>query len=325
MHARGLLGDEQGRLRSSCWWRRWRGGRGPRVREVSAGSAVPRCSPTPGGVPGCGWRAGRALLESCAPMSWAALQHSTRSSRPSSRPPWASSSWPGPGGARGRRGRRTAPPARPPPGTADGRLAGEPGGVGLGERELDPVVRRAPLVGEPAVPAPADAWPGLRSASACGVGRRPATQGLEADPRSGGGEQRGVTVVELGQVRPRRLEARGRVVTELRDPELRQDLRVVRHPAAARSSRCAPSRAPRGAAVSTSPRARASSARGAPPAGLRPVRAPRALEPLFRLVEAAPPHESDHAAPPRTCAAGTASPAKPFSKTRRATDTPRST
>ena len=198
-----------------------------------------------------------------APISCAALQHSTRSSRPSSRPPWASSSvgevqaWlEGEVGAeRLRQGGRC-------PELSDGRLPGVPGGVGVGERELDPVVGRAPLVGEPASatlelmrrPVPQLVGPG--------PGRRPTqAQGLEADPAAPADDQRRVAVVELGQVRPRRLEGAGPIVEHRRELELGQDLGVPPRsslPSCANATVSCTS----GVAASVSPRASSSSARG---------------------------------------------------------------
>ena len=53
---------------------------------------------------------------------------------------------------------------------------------------------------------------------------------MEADPCGPGARQRGVTVVELGQVRPRGLEGAGLVVEHGRELELGQDLGVPRIP-----------------------------------------------------------------------------------------------
>ena len=195
---------------------------------------------------------------------------------------------PGSGAARGRSRRRTAPPVRSPPELGHGRFAGVPGGVGLGERELDPVVRRAPFVGEPACADANCRAERSRSSSVPTTGCRASqAEGLEADPGDRGRTQRGVGVVHLGQVRPRGLEGAGLVVEHRSELELGQDISWPRNPA--RRLRVAAVSRTRGSPRAASPRASSSSARECASASSRAVRAHRAPR------AAVPPHRSDRA------------------------------
>ena len=163
--------------------------------EAAQGSAL--SPPTPGEAPGCGWRAGvrgaRGRAHPCRGRC-SSTRRVARGPRPGRR--GRAVPLPGSGAARGRSRRRTAPPGRRRPELRDGRFSGEPSGVGLGERELDPVVGRAPLVGEPAcahrstaeLPGPPGGRSELRASS--GQGREPGSRSVRPRPRSAGSRTR---------------------------------------------------------------------------------------------------------------------------------------